>query len=138
MSVTYNQLGQWSLANPLSKGQEIMNPVMSSKTLASKPKSQDSINPSIKKQKKSNKPEAPKAPKPNFKGPASKKDPVKQAQQLKDPSDKKQGLVDAQAERLKYNKLGQWKLDKSENRCWDGYEPTPNKKPYEKSSCRKK
>lgn len=24
-----------------------------------------------------------------------------------------------------------------ENRCWKGYEPVPNKKPYSKGSCRK-
>lgn len=26
----------------------------------------------------------------------------------------------------------------SENRCWEGYEPTPGKKPYAKGSCQKK
>jgi len=25
-----------------------------------------------------------------------------------------------------------------ENRCWQGYEPVPNKEPYSKGSCRKK
>jgi len=27
---------------------------------------------------------------------------------------------------------------KSKNRCWDGYEPVPGKKPYSEDSCRKK
>lgn len=30
------------------------------------------------------------------------------------------------------------KFQKSKNRCWDGYEPTPGKKPYSEDSCRKK
>jgi len=34
---------------------------------------------------------------------------------------------------IKFNKNGQWSLEK---RCWDGYEPTPGKKAYEKGSCR--
>ena len=28
-------------------------------------------------------------------------------------------------------------MDKTENRCWEGYEPTPGKKPYSEGSCRK-
>ena len=33
---------------------------------------------------------------------------------------------------------GQWQIKKYdlEKRCWEGYEPTPGKKPYEKDSCR--
>lgn len=30
------------------------------------------------------------------------------------------------------------KMAKAENRCWDGYEPVPGKKPYSEDSCRKK
>lgn len=30
------------------------------------------------------------------------------------------------------------KMDKGDGRCWEGYEPTPGKKPYEKGSCQKK
>jgi uncharacterized membrane protein len=29
------------------------------------------------------------------------------------------------------------RMAKSKNRCWEGYEPVPNKKPYTKGSCRK-
>ncbi len=28
--------------------------------------------------------------------------------------------------------------DSMDNRCWEGYEPVPGKKPYEKGSCQKK
>lgn len=40
-------------------------------------------------------------------------------------------------ERLSVNKCGQWDIQKwdMEKRCWEGYEPTPGKKPYEKGSC---
>jgi hypothetical protein len=40
-------------------------------------------------------------------------------------------------ERLTVNKCGQWDIQKwdMEKRCWEGYEPTPGKKPYEKGSC---
>jgi hypothetical protein len=40
-------------------------------------------------------------------------------------------------ELMSVNKNGQWNLHKwnMEKRCWDGYEPTPGKKPYEKGSC---
>lgn len=40
-------------------------------------------------------------------------------------------------ERNKLNKNGQWSLEKwnMEKRCWEGYQPTPGKKPYEKGSC---
>ena len=41
-------------------------------------------------------------------------------------------------ETIKYDKGGQWSLDKKEGRCWEGYKPTPGKKPYEKGSCMKK
>ena len=64
---------------------------------------------------KPNKPEAPKAPgveKPNFKGAQSKKDPTKVAEQLENPDIKDQALIDAKAEKLKFNKRGQWKLGK--------------------------
>ena len=30
------------------------------------------------------------------------------------------------------------KKSESDNRCWDGYEPTPGKKPGTKGSCKKK
>jgi hypothetical protein len=29
-------------------------------------------------------------------------------------------------------------MQKSKDRCWEGYEPTPGKKPYTKGSCKKK
>lgn len=34
----------------------------------------------------------------------------------------------------KFNK----KIEKKKNRCWEGYEPVPGKKPYSEDSCRKK
>lgn len=36
-------------------------------------------------------------------------------------------------ETLKFDKNGQWSMEK---RCWEGYEPTPGKKPYEEGSCK--
>jgi hypothetical protein len=30
------------------------------------------------------------------------------------------------------------RMAKAEGRCWEGYEPVPDKKPYTKGSCRKK
>jgi len=39
------------------------------------------------------------------------------------------------------DKLKKFKDDikkKKKSRCWDGYEPTPGKKPYSEDSCRKK
>lgn len=36
-------------------------------------------------------------------------------------------------EELLIKSNGQWSLEK---RCWDGYEPTPGKKPYEEGSCK--
>lgn len=40
-------------------------------------------------------------------------------------------------ERCRLSKCGQWTLEKwnMEKRCWEGYEPTPGKKPYDKGSC---
>lgn len=40
-------------------------------------------------------------------------------------------------ERCYLNKNGQWCMEKwnMEKRCWEGYEPTPGKKAYEKGSC---
>jgi hypothetical protein len=40
-------------------------------------------------------------------------------------------------ERGVFKKNGQWSLEKwdMEKRCWEGYEPTPGKKAYEKGSC---
>lgn len=40
-------------------------------------------------------------------------------------------------DRLVLAKNGQWTLQKYslEKRCWEGYEPTPGKKPYEEGSC---
>jgi len=29
-------------------------------------------------------------------------------------------------------------VKKKSNRCWDGYKPTPGKKPYSEGSCTKK
>lgn len=41
-------------------------------------------------------------------------------------------------ERVRLEKNGQWCVEKydMEKRCWEGYEPTPGKKAYEKGSCR--
>lgn len=40
-------------------------------------------------------------------------------------------------ERIQIASNGQWKIEKYnlEKRCWEGYEPTPGKKAYEKGSC---
>jgi hypothetical protein len=40
-------------------------------------------------------------------------------------------------EQCKLSKNGQWSLEKwnMEKRCWEGYEPTPGKKPYDEGSC---
>lgn len=40
-------------------------------------------------------------------------------------------------EQCKLYKNGQWSLEKwnMEKRCWEGYEPTPGKEPYDKGSC---
>ena len=70
------------------------------------------VNPRLSKPKGPEAPKAPKVEKPNFKGPSSKKDPTKVAEQLKDPDIKSQALDDAKQERLKFNKQGQWKLGK--------------------------
>jgi hypothetical protein len=41
------------------------------------------------------------------------------------------------SERNVFNKSGQWSLEKwnMNKRCWEGYEPTPGKKAYDKDSC---
>ena len=41
------------------------------------------------------------------------------------------------SERIYLSKNGQWELEKwnLEKRCWEGYQPTPGKKAYEKGSC---
>lgn len=69
--------------------------------------------------------------------PTSQKDPMKQAQQVQDPSTKIQAVKMAK-EKIKLSKNGQWELEKwnMEKRCWEGYEPTPGKKAYEDDSCR--
>jgi hypothetical protein len=69
--------------------------------------------------------------------PTSQKDPMKQAQQVQDPSTKIQAVKMAK-EKVKLSKNGQWELQKwnMEKRCWEGYEPTPGKKAYEDDSCR--
>ena len=36
------------------------------------------------------------------------------------------------------DKLKKFKKKIKKNRCWEGYEPTPGKKPYSEGSCRKK
>lgn len=36
------------------------------------------------------------------------------------------------------DKLKKFKAKMKKNRCWDGYEPTPGKKPYSEGSCRPK
>lgn len=37
-----------------------------------------------------------------------------------------------------FEKISKTYLEKKEDRCWDGYEPTPGKKAYSKGSCQKK
>jgi hypothetical protein len=46
-------------------------------------------------------------------------------------------IAEKMIERGVFNKGGQWSIQKwdMEKRCWEGYEPTPGKKPYEKGSC---
>lgn len=72
--------------------------------------------------------------------PQSKKDPVRSIQQIQNKDIKDLKMKEAQARfgggLIKFEKNGQWSLDKS--RCWEGYEPTPGKKPYEEGSCRPK
>lgn len=72
--------------------------------------------------------------------PQSKKDPVKSIQQIHNKDIKDIRMKEAQArfgnQLVKFEQNGQWSLEKS--RCWEGYEPTPGKKPYEEGSCRPK
>jgi hypothetical protein len=72
--------------------------------------------------------------------PQSKKDPIKSIQQVQNKDIKDLKMKEAQArfgnQVIKFEENGQWNLDKS--RCWEGYEPTPGKKPYEDGSCRPK
>lgn len=71
--------------------------------------------------------------------PESKKDPIKSIQQVQNKDIKDLKMKEAQAkfgEVIKALPNGQWALDKG--RCWEGYEPTPGKKPYEKDSCKPK
>jgi hypothetical protein len=70
----------------------------------------------------------------------SKKDPVKSIQQIhnKDVKDIKMKEALAQfGEVTKTLPNGQWFIEtiNKKERCWEGYEPTPGKKPYEKGSC---
>jgi hypothetical protein len=44
------------------------------------------------------------------------------------------GRTRSQAAAIAYKQAG---MSKSEDRCWKGYEPVPNKEPYSPGSCRK-
>jgi len=53
-------------------------------------------------------------------------------------SDEATELRDIAASEKGIDKLKKFKKKIKKNRCWEGYEPTPGKKPYSEGSCRKK
>lgn len=52
------------------------------------------------------------------------------------PMDKTEEVVKSIMDNFK--RISDAYLAKKENRCWEGYEPTPGKKPYSEGSCQKK